>query len=184
MYLRLLFVISLLLPISAAANELVELQSDTIAAQIEINPFVDNLVRQGLVGCPTGGDSDEEAGLFVGCMNAYVFTQVGRWGICAKRFPQMDARVIQPCLDDQKRAQQLALASVTHVQPDEFNRCASLSLYEPSEEAITAFYLELGKQMIKSKFSTSAANSFVLSLGPFDSEQMLTCLANLPERAN
>jgi len=55
MYLRLLFVISLLLPISAAANELVELQSDTIAAQIEINPFVDNLVRQGLVGCPTGG---------------------------------------------------------------------------------------------------------------------------------
>lgn len=184
MYSRLLFVFSLLLPLSAGANELVELQSDTIAAQIDINPFVDNLVRQGLVGCPKEGDSDEANGQFVGCMNAYVFTQVSRWGICAKRFPHMDARVIQPCLEDQKRAQQLALASVTHVQPVQFNQCAAQSLYEPSEEAISAFYLELGKQMIESKFSTSAANSFVLSLGPFDSERMLTCLANLPERAN
>jgi len=174
------FVVSLfLLPIlSAQADELTALQSNTIAAQIEANPFIANLVQQGLVKCVYSGDSEQESAQFVGCMNSFVFTQVGRWGICAKRFPTLDARSLEPCIRDQERAQKLAIASLAQVDPDKFNRCAGLSLYEPEHEVISAFYLDLGKEIIQTDFKTNAANSFVLSLGPFDSEVMLTCVAN------
>jgi len=174
-----LFSSSLLcIPTLASASELKELQSSTIAAQIDASPFMANLVQQGLVGCASGGDSAEERAAFVGCMNSFVFAQVGRWGICAKRFPTLDARILEPCIDDQERAHKLAMAAVTHVEPQKFNRCAAVSLYEPAHEVISAFYLELGKQIIQSNFKTNAANSFVLSLGPFDAEKMLSCVAN------
>lgn len=163
---------------SLHANELTLLQSGTIAQQIEANPFIANLVQQGLVGCTSGGESDEDRARFVGCMNSFVFSQVGHWGICAKRFPTLDARILEPCIDDQERAHKLAMASVTHVDPSKFNRCATLSLYEPTQEVISAFYIELGKQIIQTNFQTNAGNSFVLALGPFDTEKMLSCIAN------
>ncbi len=160
------------------ADELTVLQSGTIAEQIEANPFIVNLVQQGLVLCATGGESDDARAAFVGCMNSFVFSKVSRWGICAKRFPTLDARIIEPCIEDQERAHKLAIAAVTHIDPSKFNRCATLSLYEPTQEVISAFYIELGKQIIQTNFQTNAANSFVLSLGPFDTEKMLSCIAN------
>lgn len=178
MYLRILLLVSALVSLPVSANELLALQSNTIAAQLALNPFVGSLVQQGLVECPAGGESAEDRAGFVGCMNTYVFNQLSRWGICAKRFPTLDGRVLQPCIDDQERAHQLAIASLKHVEPAKYNRCAALSLYEPSEEMISAFYAELGKQIIETQFKANAGSSFVLALGPFDAEKMLDCVAN------
>lgn len=175
---QLTLALALLQTIDVQADELKSLQSGVIAAQIEANPFVANLVQRGFSDCPQAGESEAERAQFVGCMNNFVFTQVTRWGICAKRFPTLDARVLDPCLDDQERAQKLALAALSHVEPQKYNRCATLALYEPAHEVISAFYVDLGKQIIESGFNVNAANSFVLSLGPFDAEKMLECVAN------
>lgn len=163
--------------VQAASDDLVALQSKVIAANIEANPLIATLVQQSLVSCTTGGDSDEERQTFVKCMNSSVFEQVNRWGICSKRFPTLDGRVLQPCIDDQQRAHKLAVAAVTHVKPDAYHRCAVQALYEPTEAAITAFYADVTSEILASEFKTNAGNSFVLSLGPFDAEKMLACIA-------
>jgi len=161
----------------AASDDLVGLQSNIVAATIESNPLVASLVQQGLETCATGGESDEERLTFVKCMNNSVFERVSRWGICGKRFPTLDARVLQPCMDDQARAHKLAVASVSHVEPVVFNRCALESLYEPTESVISAFYSVVTENILATKFNTNAGNSFVLSLAPFDAEKMLACVA-------